>query len=830
MKSPFLVSDNTFETSSDFAFALSYLAKCDKDYLFYDDLVKVIKKLRIYMKYDVKILTKYIINANYTDLKKDEIDLIKQFFILIDENSNGNYYFEEYLHSEKWSQSNQDIMFAYFLDQLYYYNSNRNINGYEATINYIFKNNNDFSFCGKYRKLEQAIQRINNDYYEDYISDYLFDNNLLDAFEMMEIETFGDLLRIKSSLWIIIFSRSIDKYIDFFNSLSKRKKDNAVILLSLVQHIREKSLKVPVREIIFNRRYGIGCKRETLEQIASEFGLTRERIRQQEKKVIDYIKEKFTEQFNNTLHDTIRKQKIEVDFLDFDEVKSFIENDELSDFLRALIELLSDTITYDKKFNILYFNSKENTMFDSILNLMPYYITVSEAEEYNGIDYKLITDSKFYKKVKDHGYLKAGYNFKDIYSSVIDELYPSGFKKDDAFIIKVNEAMKERFDIEPVSDRAMYGIIDRCDYCTIDKATFINRKLIAPIPDTLKEQILFYMSECDMDAIYYSTIYSKFEKELNDIGVNNRYYLKGLIDVELPSDFIPQKDYISLSNNSKSALDAINEVISSMNGLVDLKYLRDKFPGVGEYTFINQLYQREDVLLYSYGNQFVKVDYSIIEPIFDKVIVEELEKLFDTMKYPVITSSKLFSKIKIFHPELLENNLHIDNQYVLYSYLEKRIRNYHYRRPYISKDETIDLNGASIISNYVDSLDYFNSKIIESFCSKMHLRNLNSYLDFIIEKSDKFIQVDVSNCIKKEKINLDNSRIEKIVYELDFYLNSFGPIDSRHFVNFDSFPYVGYKWSKYLLVGIIRGFLNDKYVIEYTDVVNTKTDYIIRRA
>ena len=90
-----------------------------------------------------------------------------------------------------------------------------------------------------------------------------------------------------------------------------------------------------------------------------------------------------------------------------------------------------------------------------------------------------------------------------------------------------------------------------------------------------------------------------------------------------------------------------------------------------------------------------------------------------------------------------------------------------------------------------------------------------------------FQKKELEEIIKKEKINLDNSRIEKIVYELDFYLNSFGPIDSRHFVNFDSFPYVGYKWSKYLLVGIIRGFLNDKYVIEYTDVVNTKTAWRI---
>ena len=99
----------------------------------------------------------------------------------------------------------------------------------------------------------------------------------------------------------------------------------------------------------------------------------------------------------------------------------------------------------------------------------------------------------------------------------------------------------------------------------------------------------------------------------------------------------------------------------------------------------------------------------------------------------------------------------------------------------------------------------------------------------MIDKSDDYIQVDVDRCVKKEKLNLDEYKLEQIKKELNYHINSFGPIKTSEYRNFSRFPILNYEWNKYLLVGIIRGYFDDLFEIEYTDNMSTKTDYIIRR-
>jgi RNA polymerase primary sigma factor len=64
----------------------------------------------------------------------------------------------------------------------------------------------------------------------------------------------------------------------------------------LVQDVRDKTLRVlkmlpPSEEKVIRMRFGIGCDREhTLEEIAEDFGLTRERIRQIEVKAVQRLR------------------------------------------------------------------------------------------------------------------------------------------------------------------------------------------------------------------------------------------------------------------------------------------------------------------------------------------------------------------------------------------------------------------------------------------------------------------------------------------------------------------------------------------------------------
>ena len=818
-----------FEYTPDFYLAICLLTKYNRREVDLKDILETLKFLGIKYKYNESNFKEYLNKISNIHLSIGETKTIKKLYDVLNDYNRGIIDQDNYLHRKTWINDEQ-VVLAYHIDLLYKNYNKSSFNSFEATLKYIFRDNNNFEYNMDYERLINSIANINKDYYDACLSDYIRDNTLLDAIEMMEIETCSDLMMLNKEILYILFSRNIEEYTEIFEKLKSRNKENVKELLSLVVKMKEITSTNKSRDVIFRKRFGICCEEETLESIASNFGITRERVRQQEKKTLDHLNESYKKVFNRVLEETIDNQRIKDDYLSYNDVNEFIGDIEISEFLRVFIELLSDHILYDNKLSIFYYKEKKDTIISSRLNILPLYVSKGDLNELEDIDQGIVTHTRFYKELGNGGFLKSEVQKKDLYSMVIDELFPNGFKMDDVSMDKVIDLVSERFGIEPISHRALYGIIERCDYCHIDKGTIINRKFIAPLPEDLKNGILYYISQCDIEALYYHVVYEKFKKELNEQGIDNRYYLKGLIDLELPDEYKPQRDYISLGKNSTTGRKAINDIISSITGKIDIDFLKGIFPGISDSTFALILTQRNDVLRDNYGNSFTRVNYSEVDQQLDVTIKEEMENLFNKLDYPILTSSKIYSRMKIYHADLLDKVSFLNNHYIFFSYLEKRFNSYFYRRPYISKSQSTELSVNAIISNYVDSLDYFNNSIIDSFCTKMHLRKLYSYLDFIVEKSDKFVQVDIKNCIKKEKLSLDNKRLGEIKYEIDFYINSFGVIDTRTYNNFNGYPYLGYKWSKYLLAGIVRSYFGEQYTIEYTDTSYIQTDFIIRRA
>ena len=150
-----------------------------------------------------------------------------------------------------------------------------------------------------------------------------------------------------------------------------------------------------------------------------------------------------------------------------------------------------------------------------------------------------------------------------------------------------------------------------------------------------------------------------------------------------------------------------------------------------------------------------------------------------------------------------------------------------FSRPFISKG-TKDLTWATVMRNYLLTLERFDNHIVQSYCSRMHLR-LYSYLNVLIDMSDQFIQISKDACVNKDIFIISNNELEEIKYSIDYYLNSFGKMDLRQFNGYSAFPKLKYQWNQYLLVGIITTFFSDYYEIEYTDNHYDLTNYVIRR-
>ena len=190
---------------------------------------------------------------------------------------------------------------------------------------------------------------------------------------------------------------------------------------------------------------------------------------------------------------------------------------------------------------------------------------------------------------------------------------------------------------------------------------------------------------------------------------------------------------------------------------------------------------------------------------------------------------KIYASMKILNKELL-SKLNIKSQYgefALFSIIQYLFEEYYYSRPFIAK-EKMEITTYTLIKDYALSLDIVNNNKIRDYIQKMNMGGLYSYLNFIEELSDKYVQVSVDEIIKKEKLFISEEKLERI----DFFLEQVLQRESIYTDNFDGYsmlPKLNRNWNQYLLVGIIRTYFKDKYVVENTTNFYDTTSFIIRR-
>jgi hypothetical protein len=199
------------------------------------------------------------------------------------------------------------------------------------------------------------------------------------------------------------------------------------------------------------------------------------------------------------------------------------------------------------------------------------------------------------------------------------------------------------------------------------------------------------------------------------------------------------------------------------------------------------------------------------------------------MNTELLTSKKIYARLQLMNKELF-NKLNLTNgHFELFSIIRVIYNELYFSRPYISKYETDNNSRYSIIRNYITKFDVFAFKDIQDYQSKMNIGGLYSYLQFMEDMSDEYVQVDIDKMVKIEKINLDNIKINEIKKTIDLILNNFGEINTDKFNGYSLFPKISYTWNKYLLVGIIRSYLSDFFDIINTENMYNKTDFVIRR-
>lgn len=678
-------------------------------------------------------------------------------------------------------------------------------------------------------KVDISVNQIDDSYDKLPLNVVISNPIILELLFANGISTIRNLKSLSSGSLLVIFSIDFENII---NSLEPLKDNFALSFKDKIKSIF-KELKDRELEILSYRNGFLGQEPMTLEEVGSLYNLTRERCRQIEAKATKKLLNKVNNVKNILVNLFLSLCTLETRYISEEKLSEFVSDGKLTRYILFLYEICELDMVYSRDLKVIY-NASLTSLEDICQEVIDVYgdiITISEYNYLNSFEKSVVKYSyKFYKNII---YVRKGITTKDLVGMTIDDLFPDGYKigrQEDYLKLRQTFIAKYGTSEEFPSDRSIVGFMERLDYCQIDKGTYKNRNYCIKLPQDLIEEIINFVL-LNQSAVFYSTIYEKFKNKLNDLGVNNYYYLKGLIDPNFPNDFSTKRNYVTVGTEKMSSYDSIINYMKSFDGVFSLDDLRKKFIGVKDYTFQNVIYNECEQSLVSLGNhRYIYISKIAITNDTIKEFKNFIDDTFALMKTNVISSRKIYARLSLLNKDLLNRLKIVTNSFSTLSLIHHFFKDsYGFNRPLISLNKDKNVNQHIIIANYVASLETFNSKTIKNYTSKMNIRGLYSYLEFMEEQSDSFVQINIDTMVAKDKFAISESNLHEIEKILDLIFNRFDEIDTRKFNGYAMFPKLPYLWCKYLLVGIVRSFFSETYEIKNTEKTHNLTDFIIRR-
>ena len=737
--------------------------------------------------------------------------------------------YKEYLQEIK-SLSKKDLLnnlnkcksnplkFALCLDL---YNQNpEDVISYELTWTYLFG-----SITKIQQQIEMHLKMIEDVVLPIKLENLFFSSTLINYLSSSEITTVEDLKQVPTSIIALIFYKNLPYLYSILSHLEADMEENYFAGAKIVLSILDK--RPNIRDVI-QRRYGFfnNGEKETLESIAKTYNVTRERIRQIEsfnEEKITLNQDKIVPYWTIFLYKAFGND----DLLTFETLQKRFGLDK-ANIIRWAVRLLDKLpFDYSLDYEVLTRKGKLYSLVEKTFDMLPSVITKKEFKELEPFKQRIVFNRFSFRQSEN--YLKPGHNISDIYASIVDDLFPKGIAVGKQDLTEINKVLNDKYNLPPINSHALQSILARLDYCYIDRGTIINRKYAAKLPKELAQRIVDYIVDYN-DVIYYTSIFEKFKYDLIPLGIINRYYLKGVLDHYLEDGrFVIKRDYIAIGGKYGSIYDKLRDIFSKSTEPVYLEDLKDQFPGVKNYVFINFIYSQKDIIWVNNGKAAIKNQnlniskefYSLVnEVIEDYLIKEPSEYITSKVLYELIVNKPWFNQYK----HLIANN------FTLFSILETGDDAYYYRRPYISKNKQL-LSYQQIIGSYINSLDVFDLDLIMNYINEHKLRGLYSYQELMTTFSDTFVQVNIDTCVRKSKLAIDEGALKQIKHLVDRYLLSHGSLSMNESSDIvKKMPKLPYDNNKYFLIGIIRSYFPDNYKVQNTQSMYSFTDYIVTKA
>ena len=318
-------------------------------------------------------------------------------------------------------------------------------------------------------------------------------------------------------------------------------------------------------------------------------------------------------------------------------------------------------------------------------------------------------------------------------------------------------------------------------------------------------------------------MFSVFENKLTSEGIDNKYYLQGILRELFGNEFVYKRDYILKDNNEASFYSEIVNYIRKQRYPISQKEIVGEFPGITDIIVSFAVSDPEIINLFG---KYIHISSLNISNEYKSVLFASIKDLLCDKK--THHAKELFDTINLQRPDIWRN-LFIEFPFGAFSLFEALFGDeFEFKRPYVAR------KGVTIEHAYERLAEYVNSKEIVEVAEIMDFARENnllvySILDLLDSLNDSHLIIDKENISKIDYIGVreDTANILEghILYELGE--NDMMPISL--FSSTHKLPELDIEWTEWLLYSVIKKWGKEIEVTVTSNQFRSASPVAVRR-
>jgi hypothetical protein len=317
------------------------------------------------------------------------------------------------------------------------------------------------------------------------------------------------------------------------------------------------------------------------------------------------------------------------------------------------------------------------------------------------------------------------------------------------------------------------------------------------IPKELAQRICDYIEDSDMVIFMTNILFAVFEDELRKHGVDNKYYLQGILHELYGDRFVFTRDYVSKDSSITSIYPIIVNFIWGSKYPVTKEQIFEQFPGLPEIA-ISIATSDPEVLAY-YGGTFFHVD--------SLKISEDEKKYLDSVMRRVVAdggihhTKEVYAIVNAEKPEIFTRNGAL-YPFSAGSVLEYLFQNrYEFDRPFVA-NKGVDISSPSDrLHEFMNKHNTVTVAQISEFIRSSKI-NVPSHLDLIDECNDRFLLTDADTLQIIENTGIDREIAQRI--ETMILAEITQTIRIRDLQCWGQLPAIKIPWTDWLVYSILK--------------------------